>query len=162
MTCTERCVSTFVCTLQICWIVYDCVLVATPSNLIQSFLFFLENVRRDYQQGVCVSYRVERLAAGRPLGSVGDALRSSASEPARHPPGDTVPPVLLQHLQMGGKEEETTGSENVRVITQTASYDRVTDGGTVQVNITETLFIQGNAEGSIFLSFMSSGWIISV
>lgn len=124
MTCTEHCVST----LQICWILYDCVFVATPSRKKHnSFISVVDvNVRRRCVESTdrvsVFSYRVERLAAGRPLGSVGDALRSSASEPARHPPGDAVPPVLLQHLQTGGKEEETAGSENVRIITQTQYF----------------------------------------
>lgn len=107
VTCTEQCVSTFVSTLQICWIMYDRVFVATPSRK----NFFMETrddgaptPRREDRQGVTVSYRVERLAAGRPLGSGGDTLRPSASEPARHPPGDTVPAVLLQHLQMNIKK----------------------------------------------------------
>lgn len=48
-----------------------------------------------------VVYRVEPLAAGGSLGGVGDALSSSASQKARHPAGDAVTSVLLQHLQRG-------------------------------------------------------------
>ena len=55
----------------------------------------------------CASYRVEPLATCGPLRGVWDTLSSSASQPARHPSGNTLSSVILQHLQMGEKEALT-------------------------------------------------------
>lgn len=75
---------------------------ATPASGRRPLTFF--PVERDTRKlGRCgVSYRIECLATGGSLGSGGDTLSSSASQPARHPSGHAVASVLLQHLPTEG------------------------------------------------------------
>lgn len=65
-------------------------------------LFSYETVHEILIEKPCGAYRVECLATGGSLGSVGDTLSSSASQPVRHPSSHAVPSVLLQHLPTDG------------------------------------------------------------
>lgn len=122
-----------------------------------------------------VSYRVEPLATGRPLWSVWDTLCSSASEPARHPSSDTLPSVLLKHLQMGGKEVSTNtiGFLKRNKVSKSSHKHNILRSSTQKKSLRDEqcrynkhysliLFIQASFEESILFCFLSSGWIISV
>lgn len=82
----------------------SCALLLVPGALLCVPLYKTESVTLTSCR---VSYRVEPLATSGPLRSVWDTLSSSASQPARHPSGNTVSSVILQHLQMGEKEALT-------------------------------------------------------